>query len=721
MLAAFHNRRAAYNLPMDFNPITPLPRGQRRWADLIYVSLCLLSLAFLLVGRLIPIRRSTLEVTPLRASNRQLGDISGFGFSESAVYPDTHKPVITGAVRFYGSWMGSDTSVGSAHSVWYDVTPEIYIWVAGYPGRPGLELKVETLSGASRVSTSPLTLKPDPGTSWQMLKLPFQDTDLHGKFRIVAVDKAKSWGSWVGFSTPFVSPRNEPQHLQNQLLMILLTASAAIILFISPGLLLRDLYLRRFGTLLSFIWIPVPGFIAACILGLLSWITPTGAVVSTTALLLFGIYLTFRLTRSSIYAYTSPVERNALFVILLLAAIAIAKSIYSVGPIGELYAGTISRTLQVGDRPDSRIPYHIVQLIVLHERPNRTLARALLSPNTFSSRGPLGGLAASPIVLASGAKVAPLFPDQPWMVFDPEGFMAYRIAMIVMAVSCLLMVFGLSASLMSEHWAYLALLATVTTPFVIHEIYFTWPKLTAASFVLLAVYLILSSKYFASGLALGIGYLCHPSALLSVPGLLGLSALTKVSDQKNSSAFRQILVWSSQAAFMLLGLASWIAVWRLVNRHHFEQAGFLNYFGEADRLVPTTGNWIRSRLDSLLNTLVPLNLFLFHRADSAVNSVEGLSPPVVSFFFQPWTGLPFGIGIIYFVCLLRLAFVALKNAFRVTILLYVLPFLFFTIYWGAASTGMLREGLHAWFLAVTIGSILALINLPVPIRLCFDL
>ena len=431
-------------------------------------------------------------------------------------------------------------------------------------------------------------------------------------------------------------------------------------------------------------------------------------MASTTGLLLFAIYLTFRLTRSSTYAYTSPIERKALFVILLLAAIAIAKSVYSVAPVGELYAGSISRTLQVGDRSDSRISYHVVQLVALHERPHRALAQALFSPWNFSSRGPLGGLAASPIVLASGARVSPLFPDQPWMVFDPEGFMAYRIAMIIMAVSCLLMVFGLSASLMSEEWAYLALLATVTAPFVIHEIYFTWPKLAAASFVLLAVYLILSSKYFASGLALGVGYLCHPSALLSVPGLLGVIALTKVSNQKSLALSRKILVWTSRAAFLFLGLASWIAVWRLVNRHHFDQSGFLSYFRQTDLRAPTAANWFRSRLDSLLNTLMPLNLFLFHRDHPAINSVEGLSPPVVSFFFQPWTGLPFGIGIAYFICLLRIAFLAFKKARRVIILLYVLPFFIFTAYWGAASTGMLREGLHAWFLAVTIGSILVL-------------
>jgi hypothetical protein len=32
----------------------------------------------------------------------------------------------------------------------------------------------------------------------------------------------------------------------------------------------------------------------------------------------------------------------------------------------------------------------------------------------------------------------------------------------------------------------------------------------------------------------------------------------------------------------------------------------------------------------------------------------------------------------------------------------LVPLAFFTIYWGGATTGMLREGLHAWFLGLMI-------------------
>ncbi len=585
------------------------------------------------------------------------------------------------------------------HSAWYDIRHDTYIYVAGYPNHAGLDLSLETRGPSETINKLPLPIAPDPAEHWQLLKLPFDQAHGPTKFRIVAVDHATTSGGWVGFSTPFTSPEMSPPHHAKQLLLVLLTTAGAILVFLAPGLLLRAYYLRRTGRWLPFIWIPVPGFLCAAALGLLDWITPSSHLLSIAVIGLLAISAAYALSKTPVSRFTEPAERRALFTVLLLVAIAVAKSIYSLGPPGELYGNTISRTLEVGDRSDSRVPYHVVQLIALRERPHRALATALFRPWNFSSRGPLAALAASPIVLASPARVPAVFPDREWMIFDPEGFMAYRIAMIVLAASCLLMVFGLSARLLSAEWALFAFLVTVGAPFVIHEIYFTWPKLEAASFVLLAAYLLLERRRFAAGLATGLGYLCHPSALLFVPALIALEVLQNPGRKRLSLA---------GTASMLAGLAIPVALWRLVNRRQFDQEGFLSYFLQADRRNPTLRNWLAVRADSFLNTLVPLNLFLFHRTHPAINAVGGRSPAVVSFFFQDWTGLPFGIGILFFFCFLRLAYVAFKKFTWPTVWLYVMPFLLFTVYWGAASTGMLREGLHTWVLALLIGVVAVL-------------
>ena len=62
------------------------------------------------------------------------------------------------------------------------------------------------------------------------------------------------------------------------------------------------------------------------------------------------------------------------------------------------------------------------------------------------------------------------------------------------------------------------------TPFLMDELIFTWPKLLAASMVLLAALAIVERRAFLSGLFVGIGYLMHPSALLALAGI-GLLAL----------------------------------------------------------------------------------------------------------------------------------------------------------------------------------------------------
>jgi hypothetical protein len=96
--------------------------------------------------------------------------------------------------------------------------------------------------------------------------------------------------------------------------------------------------------------------------------------------------------------------------------------------------------------------------------------------------------------------------------------------MMAFACTVFLSLWTLTRRLAGTPAAYLALLLAATTPFLVHEVWFTWPKLLAASFVLLAAACIIERRPVAGGLLAGIGYLAHPMALLSYPAL-GLLAL----------------------------------------------------------------------------------------------------------------------------------------------------------------------------------------------------
>lgn len=625
-----------------------------------------------------------------------------------AVYPTTSRPSFRGSLNLYGSWLGSDKTVGSVVSRWFRAEPHFKLLLAGYESKPGNRILIEVSTSRSQIYRLPVVLKSDPRESWVAEEISLETIKDSQQFRVVAVDGTSDAGGWIGFSDPFLVKSTDAAALRQQSILLILATALSLVAFISPGLILRQKLLQN-GRRLSFVWIAAPGLLIMAVVGLVAWLAPSPIGPRTVAQALLSplvLYALFHFSRRSIPSYTSPAERRVLLTAVVLTALGVAKSTYSLGPVGELYQGTISRTLEVGGRSDSRIPYHVVQLVATRSQPYSSVAFNLFSPYNFSHRGPLASLAASPIVLASPVRVPATMPDQAWTVFDPEGFAAYRTAMIVIACCSLMVVFGIARLFLSERWALLAFLVTATSPFVIHEIYFTWPKLEAASFVLLTAYQVFKGRYFQAGLALGIGYLCHPLALLYFPALALLGPIAPVPvGLRAVSALQKLRHWVFSRLSMVAGLFISLFVWRIVNREHYSQSGFLAYFRMADNMTPTIPHWLQSRFDSLANTLLPLNVFLLHRAHSELNSISGPSPALIQFFLQYWVALPFGIGIAFFFCLIPILYRSLKTARAGLIVVVLVPLACFAIYWGAASTGLLREGLQPWFLGLAVFSV----------------
>jgi uncharacterized membrane protein YqjE len=397
--------------------------------------------------------------------------------------------------------------------------------------------------------------------------------------------------------------------------------------------------------------------------------------------------------------------------VLLLAGaalgIAVGRSLWSLDLPGELYPGTIYRTLEVGNRPDSRIAYHVIQLIAHGNTPYGTVATSYFNPYSFSDRGALASLASAPLVFLSGGRPPAVIGAPLWSPFDPDGFMAYRLAMMVMACTCFLSLWTLVQRLAGRQAAYFAVLLAVTTPFLVHEIWFTWPKLLAASLVLLSAVRLLDGRRLQAGLLLGVGYLVHPLALLSLPALVLLALWPSIKPRLRRPRL-------GSALLVLGGVALCLLAWRVFNGSHYTQGGFLNYLTRAGPsrtlmgLPVTLGIWLDDRVVSIANTLIPLRLYFFSANDPDVNTAlqacspfcRGGSPPIEHFFFQYWNTVPFGLGIVFFPLLL----VSLWRAFRqwpwpVTAAVIV-PFVVFAVYWGGASTGLLREGLHPWVLTL---------------------
>ncbi len=478
------------------------------------------------------------------------------------------------------------------------------------------------------------------------------------------------------------------------LVRIACATSLAVTLLLGPGLLWRASEGGR-GPSLGFLALPGMALLILC--GGLAWLLAGSVDPNLSCFIVFGPVLGL-LLGGLIGAGPEDLlkrgERFALLVVGCALGFAIARATWSGGPDGELYLGGISRTLEVGNRSDSRISYLIPQLVQHDTNPYSELGASYFAPYNFSSRGPLAGLASTPVVLLSGGRPPEGLPEISWLPFDPEGFMAYRLAMMTFAATAFLSLWDLVWRLGGARAARFAVLLAATTPFLMHEIWFTWPKLLAASFVLLAGICVIERRAFASGLLLGIGYLMHPSALLAISGL-GLLALWPLRGA----------VWKrpnlKAAAQLVVGAAASLVAWRLANGSHYTQDAFSEYVQIAGvEANPAIFDWIAFRAESVLNTLVPFVLPIFFSDSVWINAVGEASPASIHFFFQYWDGLPFGVAIVFYPLLL----VSLARAARLwpwpVLATIVVPFVAFTIYWGASQTGMLREGLQAWVLAL---------------------
>ncbi|HWM64138.1 MAG TPA: glycosyltransferase family 39 protein [Solirubrobacterales bacterium] len=481
------------------------------------------------------------------------------------------------------------------------------------------------------------------------------------------------------------------------LVRVLSTVALAISLLLGPGIVLRATIGRLRGAGLAFL--PLPGLALLVLAGGLAWALAGEVDPATTSLALLapalGLLLAGLLAAGS-EEMLDREERRALLVAGCVLGLAVGRALWSLGPEGELYGGTISRTLEVGDRSDSRISFHIVQLIANGTAPYSELGGSYFNPYNFSSRGPLPGLASAPVVLLAGGRPPTSLPEAPWQPFDASGFMAYRLAMMAFACTAFVSLWDLTRRLAGPGAARLALLLAATTPFLVHEVWFTWPKMLAASFVLLAAICLLERRALLAGALVGLGYLAHPVALLSVPALALLALWPQARPDWRHPRVRQLLLLG-------VGMAAFLLAWRLINGDHYSQSGFVEYFQQAGGdFDPPLWPWIEFRLRSIANTLVPLLLPLASADNAAINVAGGTSPGAIHFFFQYWNAAPFGAAIVFFPLLL----VGLWRAGRLwpwpVLTTVVLPFLVFAVYWGSSLTGMLREGLQTWVLTLFV-------------------
>lgn len=589
-----------------------------------------------------------------------------------------------------------DKAGATLRTPWIPVDRRFVLWFSGFPNAPGnvVLVTIRQEHGAD----IPARIELNPGNSWEVWT-PIVAPPGKLQVQIYAHADSSTGASWFAFSEPFVP---ETENGLSEVFRNLLAICASISLVFGPGLVWKAW--RQKGMPLGLVG--VPGFFVLSGVGLLTWVMPHAVPLALLTLVLVVPILVFcawGLHRTVPLSTLTTAEAKVLLLAVVLVIVGAAKAAYSRGPPDELFASRASRSLESGDRSDSRIPYMQVQLIDLHERPHSPVANSIYAPYTFSDRGPLPGMAAAALVNGAGAELSKQPPDDPWTVFDPEGFAASRILLMTLAALALPAVFSLGESLGGEGSGLVAAVMAAGAPFVLHETYFTWPKLLASAFVLIGLRFVWERRPLLGGFAIGVGYWCHPGALMMLPVAGTLWLLRTVEDVggcNSKAAWRRAFSRSDLyrgGALTLLGVGLWMVAWRIVNRHHFHQDNFWRYATLAyGHHAISFAEWFRMRKESFVNTVVPLAAYF------ATPKLFVPSRGWNKFFFEYWLNLPFAFGILGLpVMVMNMARGFWRRPLQ-WLLLVTVPLLIFSAYWGATDAGMMREGLHAWFLFLCV-------------------
>ncbi len=601
-------------------------------------------------------------------------------------------------IRRASSHLGGDEFTGGAETAWFKASRRtIYVGVAGYPNHRGCSLWAEFRDAAGAVTRVYHRLA-DPREEWAIWEIRRPPEAL--AVRLVAEDRGSTYAGWVALSHPF---RAWPPELPAvfSFLQILTTLCLALTLLWGPGLCwcpagappaVRAAWFLGAG--------PLVLAAAGVVLWVIGGVVPL-ALAGTALVAALWAIVGRRAQRQGFAPELPPGLARVLAVMALVVAAVAARSGFSRGPEGELFRGTVSRNFALSDRIDSRFSFYAVQAIAHHWGPASPTTEKFYYPWTFFSRGPLAGLAAAPVVLATGGQPPVEHAEQVWSPYDPTGFAAYRLTQVALAGGVIVAFFLLLLPWLGERWALIASGLLALSPFGVHEILFTWPKWAATAWLATAFGFLGARRPGAAGVALGVGFLYHPLVLLWSPWLALAGA---------GLAPRRPLDMATHVGRLALGAGALVLPWmacghlmpHLPDTPFAGQGGFLRYWTLADSQGATWDSWLHTRWMNFANTFVPLHVFastesFYHFRFSSAYEPSG---PLAKTTFLWWNTLPFGLGLGLWVA----SALALARGLRLlpaaTLVLLVGPAHLLVAYWGADPLGLLRECGHPFFLGV---------------------
>ncbi len=437
------------------------------------------------------------------------------GFCPDGVYSGTvwARGMRRGAAATWGSycvsgdnstgWMASDTFIAGAN---------LPMYVAGYPGSPGVRLSVENLQTGRQL---PLQFKDPPREAWQRYNFPLPRQWRGQPVRVLAEDEAARPGGWLGFA------KAAPVRIGKQL-------SFAI------ALMALTLFLFAMSSLPAV----AAGIFAASrgVTNLLD-ITAVGLVtVGTAGYLAFWIYF-FSRTAGFLYSWLSLVLCAAIVIYAWrrarnrVDAAVLRRMILSWVLVGLTSAFVISVAFVYG-KPD-----------LVQDYSSRRFGPPFLSVDNFIPQifadDILRGQIPKPMVglwLSSDRpplQTGMVLWNHPWMRGNRD--LQYQLLGVIFQLTCLAGVLAyLEAAKVSRKAAALTLAAIIFWGFTFLNSFFSWPKLLPVAFLFIIPGYLFTERYKAArsswkvgalvGAAASLAMLCHGGSAFALIGL-GLTLL----------------------------------------------------------------------------------------------------------------------------------------------------------------------------------------------------
>jgi len=473
-----------------------------------------------------------------------------------------------------------------------------------------------------------------------------------------------------------------------------------------PGVALRNGW-TRFQTANTAFFV-LPGLGALVALGWLAWLSPLLGTCAATLWLIANLLLAVELTRTW-WKYGVVLHANVLTPLCVYALVCASALAFGVLPLRvaqEFGAHSTSQSRMIASPPDHGIPFSSAVYFYLGHNGKTENADYFGQDWSIASRGPITPFAINALFHVFGARPLPFAGTslEAWPA-SADGYYLARIFMVL--ANALVLLAGLELAMALAPNSKLAtqrgLVWLAAAPVVMINIDFTWPKMLASAFFLLAAKAVIERRpAWLAGMLAGLAYLTHPVGALFTPMLVlfGMHQTWRETEPPASRARSAIRTALWITAGWLLCAAPWLAF----KIHLGFPDAFTRYpFGDGrgPLAAESLGSWLYCRWGNLLYSIAPGAFFC---SSNMKSWIEGpVSEPMRWAVYYAKT-LPAGVGHgLFFAAiwaLVRPTTIGLPIGFRRWLLAG--SFATILILWGFSGDGLGRNCLEPLVLLVLV-------------------